>query len=695
LATENVREDWAGFRPAGKSAELQADRLCAAPRIANYAMNGTVPTESIGGVEVAGGARPKDHAIVRIHLLGPMQATTYLGSNILPHGSRARALLGYLCLAAGVHVSRATLSGLLWDRVSERSARANLRQALRELSSTFGKLSHELIISGRDILRLNIDLCWIDALAVLELEPANVSAPDRDLKALCRGELLAGLDGVSASFDRWLLSERTRIAERLELLLRGELERSGRKSRAAQDLNRMLTEIHERLEVLRAAARRSGGAQRKESLHPKQEFDAVDRNNHLTTVPPAGQLADQGPLAGRDRLRVGVLPFLAHGSERDEGDLAFSLSQEIAAGLARFRWFDVIAPIALQPTPSIRFIDEHQLRVRGLDYAVDGSILSDGTKIRISVRLMDLSEHVRPAWSESFELARDELHRLDELVITRIVSRIDPVIIFIEGRPKRRAHYGATGLLLLAMPMVFSMERTKYEKAGELISRAIEIDPDNSMAAAWMAHWHLFYVGQGWAKDNEQALATVREHALRAIQLDPDNAEALGIYAHCCAYGDKDFDTALHCFDQALRLNPSLAFIWAFSALTYCYIGEPKMALQRLERYRELAPTHSYTSYFENVFTIAYTFSGDYERAIMVGRRVVKANPNFVAGYKPLIASLGHLGQRDEAKLYIAKLLALEPDFTVESFGRHYPLKKVSDRRRYMKGLLLAGVPAR
>src|SRR5262249_1104144 len=234
----------------------------------------------------------------------------------------------------------------------------------------------------------------------------------------------------------------------------------------------------------------------------------------------------------------------AHGPEPGEGDLAFSLSQEIAAGLARFRWFDVIAPIALQPTPSIRFIDEHQLRARGLDYVVDGSILRDGKPIGIRVRLMDLAEHVRSAWSESFELARDELHRLDELVTTRIVSRIDPVIMFIEGRPKRRTQYGATGLLLLAMPMIFSMERSKYEEAGKLIRRAIEIDPDNSMAAAWMAHWHLFYVGQGWATDNEQALAKVRECALRAIQLDPDNAEALGIYAHCCAYGDKDFDTA-------------------------------------------------------------------------------------------------------------------------------------------------------
>jgi len=210
-----------------------------------------------------------------------------------------------------------------------------------------------------------------------------------------------------------------------------------------------------------------------------------------------------------------------------------------------------------------------------------------------------------------------------------------------------------------------------------------------------MAHWHLFYVGQGWADDSEQALAEVRKHALKAIHLDPDNAEALGIYAHCCAYGDRDFDTALHYFDQALRLNPSLAFIWAFSALTYCYIGEPKVALERLERYRELAPTHSYASYFDNAFTIAHTFNGDYERAVLVGRRVVKANPNFVAGYKPLIASLGHLRRRDEAELYINKLLALEPEFTVERFGRDYPLKKASDRRRYMKGLLLAGVPAR
>jgi tetratricopeptide (TPR) repeat protein len=241
--------------------------------------------------------------------------------------------------------------------------------------------------------------------------------------------------------------------------------------------------------------------------------------------------------------------------------------------------------------------------------------------------------------------------------------------------------------------MTFSMERQQYEEAGRLIQQALALEPDNAMAEAWAAHWHLYYIGQGWAKDLEKATEEVMRHALRAITLDPENAEALGIYAHSVARRAYDFDRSLLFFDRALRLNPSSAFNWGLSALTYCYIGEPDTALQRLKRYRELASPELYFSYFETVYTIAYTFKGDYERAVLVGRRAVKANPNFIAGYKPLIASLGHLGRRDEAQAYVRQLLTLEPNFTVERFSRIYSIKKSADRERYMAGLRLAGVP--
>jgi hypothetical protein len=93
------------------------------------------------------------------------------------------------------------------------------------------------------------------------------------------------------------------------------------------------------------------------------------------------------------------------------------------------------------------------------------------------------------------------------------------------------------------------------------------------------------------------------------------------------------------------------------------------------------------------MYTIAHTFKGDYEKAVSVGRRAVKANPLFSNGYKPFVAALGHLGRIDEAAPYVEKLLSLEPNFTVEQFGQVYPFKRPEDRERYLQGLRLAGVP--
>jgi tetratricopeptide (TPR) repeat protein len=237
------------------------------------------------------------------------------------------------------------------------------------------------------------------------------------------------------------------------------------------------------------------------------------------------------------------------------------------------------------------------------------------------------------------------------------------------------------------------MQEEKFHEAGDLISQALEMDPEDAMAAAWAAHWQVFYVGQGWASDTAQALATAQQHALRAIRLDPDNAEALGIYAHVCAFLDKDFDSALYYFDRSLRLNPNLGYVWALRAVTYCYIGMPDIALTQMERYHDLAPFDPYFSFFEGVSALAYLLKRDYERAASVGRRMVKAHPGFINSYKTLISALGYLGRSADAKPYIDKLMTLEPGFCIERFAKVYPLKKPADRDLYMKGLRLAGAP--
>jgi DNA-binding SARP family transcriptional activator len=668
--------------------------------------------------------RPAAHPILRIHLLGPMRATSYLGDDVLPRAKKARAALGYLCLSFGARVPRARLASMLWDRVADAQARSSFRQAVKEMTSAMGSLSPELIATGRASVRFNTDACWIDALALLESSSSD--AARTDLALLCAGELLEGLEEVSVPFGRWLANKRIRFKERLKGSLGTVLQQIDRPGfdakqiaavacrlisydptheAASRSLMRALAKLGQRDEALQEYERCREALMKAFHVKPAMEserlYDAIRTRSARKRRPRApaavrfrSAAADfHTPVPERSRLRVGVLSFDSDDSGNDQ-DLALSLSHEVATALARFRWFDVINSVATMQRPLATLLSKDAFARQQLDYAVDGTVTRRGPNYHIGVQLLDLTRCTRPVWSDRFELAVRELHRLNELVTGRIVGSIDPIILFIEGRPKRRERYGATGLLFLAIPLIYSMEREKFQQAGELIQRALGIEPENSMAVTLLAYWHLWHVGQGWTTDGARTLSTVETLCLRAMELDPENSEAMGIYAYTLAW-KKQFDRAVHFFDRSLRLNPNLAYIWALSAAVYSYIGEPENALRRLARYRDLAPLDPYYGFFENAFTIAYTFKHDFERAVVVGRRVVRANPEFINGYKPLIASLGHLGRRQEAAPYVQKLLSLEPDFTIEKFRKAYPFKLVEDRDNYCKGLRLAGIPKR
>jgi DNA-binding SARP family transcriptional activator/Tfp pilus assembly protein PilF len=668
---------------------------------------------------------PATQAIVRIHVLGRMQATTYLGQDILPREKKARAILGYLCFAAGAPVPRSRLASMLWDRVPDNHARRSFRRALRALAAAMGPLANELLSGDRNTIRLDTSLCWIDALAVRAHNAIDYKPSQENVLSLCVGALLEETVGLSPSYDQWLIGEQTRFFEQLHERFNGEIAELDQPQvsperraaiarrlitidptheRASRVLMRSYVDRGECAQALREFARCRDALRKSLGVEPSPETralyeaariysgpDVYDKNPCIGASRSRTRAAAEIPTRPR-RIRVGVLPFLASRLPEEE-NLAFSLSQEIAAALARFRWFDVIAPCSLMRRPSTSAANEDQLQRTDLDYVVEGALTDTSKHLRISVRLLDLNQYAKPVWSDCFRLATGALHQLDERVTSRIVSQIDPAILFIEGQPKRRERYGATGLILLAIPLIYSMERQKYEIAGELIKHALEMDPNDAMVATWAAHWHVFYVGQGWTQDVQSAFETAQAHALRAIKLDPANAEAMAIHAHICSFLKKDFDTALYYFERSLRLNPNLALTWALSSGTYSYIGEPNVALKRLERYRDLAPFDPHCAWFENFFTIAHTFRGAYEEAVHVGRRAVTASSQFGSGYKPLIASLGHLGLQDEARVYVDKLLSIEPHFTIARFAEVYPIRRECDRERYIMGLRLAGVP--
>ena len=553
-----------------------------------------------------------NRVVARIHILGSMRATSYLGEDILPAGRKARAILGCLCLAPGKRIARSRLAAMLWDRVSEFQARASFRQSYRELVVAFGPLAKELISADRETIALDTSACWIDALAVLSPEVRD-GAHRSELASYCVGDLLEELDGITIAFDHWLLSERTRFVERRRSLLEAELDQAHGEHAGARDraeiarrlimfdqthegasriLMRALADMGERPQALREFARCRDALKLTLDVEPSPETCAlyeairsfsVREEKDPAAIPPAPpRKRSKAPAAGpnRNRLRVGVLPFLAAGSPRDEG-IALSMSQEIAAALARFRWFDVIAPVALKRRDGASSLSDDVLRPNELDFVLDGALTRSAETYQISVRLLDLTQYATPVWSDRFEFRADELHKLDEVVTAKIVARIDPVILYIEGQPKRREKYGATGLLLRAIPLFYSMDKESFEEAGRLIEERAQDRPGKCHGARLGRALAHDLCGAGLDPGRRQDARDCRRSLSSRVEIRSRKCRGDGnLRAHRASW-KRDFETALHWFDRALRLNPNLPFVWALSAVAHCYIGDYDGALKR------------------------------------------------------------------------------------------------------------------
>ena len=96
---------------------------------------------------------------------------------------------------------------------------------------------------------------------------------------------------------------------------------------------------------------------------------------------------------------------------------------------------------------------------------------------------------------------------------------------------------------------------------------------------------------------------------------------------------------------------------------------------------------------FDGLYGVIHLLKRDTEAAVAVGRAVTQLNPAYSAGYKFYLAALGHLGREQESVLVLRRLLAIEPNITVEACLATFPLERQADRDYFIEGLELSGVP--
>lgn len=649
------------------------------------------------GADVLGAPLPPFR--LRIAMLGRMDVRALTGELLLPRSRKTRAVLAVLALEAPAVVSRQRLAELLWSRRGEEQARGSLRQALHELQEALGNWGRGLISATRETVALDTSDIWVDARELPGRARERVEA-----LTLLQSVFLADLDGLDDAFDAWLLEQRRRLRTLTLDVSTARLSAAATPAARAEEARRVLDIDPAQEPVWRTLMRAEADAgdrgaafaaweecrrvfaERFQSA-PSPETAALAESLRGEVVPARAVAVQRTTARG---ARLGVMPFKVIGGDADK-EVSLGLAEELTAALARFRW------LTLVDSSSVAVAEQQELAKRelDLDFSLSGSVQRVADRVRVQLRLTDHRSPEKVVWAERFDRPAGDILTLQDEIAAEVVARIDPEILLIEANragARLAVHPSAYDLLLRAIPAIYRLDRESYEQAGVMLAEATRLEPDYAPAFAWHAYWHLFLVGQGWTPAGAEVLAQSEQLASRAVALDPSDAQALTILGHVRAFLHHRVDEALSLYERALALNPNLSMAWVFSALALSYRGEHAEALQRWARYKRLAPNHPHRFFFDAARLVPLLLLRRHDEVDAAARQVTDLNLGFTFPYKAWLSALGHLGRQAQAAEVKARLLAMEPDFTLAKARQRAPMRMPADLDHYVAGLRRTGL---
>jgi TolB-like protein len=389
---------------------------------------------------------------------------------------------------------------------------------------------------------------------------------------------------------------------------------------------------------------------------------------------PAGGRADGAAaapppaLALPDRPSVAVLPFANLSGDLDQEYFADGMVEDIITGLARIKWLFVVARNS-SFTYKGRAVNVTEVgRELGVRYVLEGSVRRAGARVRIAAQLVEAETGVH-VWAERYDRPFDDIFALQDEITLSVVGAIEPSLRDAEierVKRKRPENLDAYDLVLRAIPHVYVATPEGAAKALPLLVQALAIEPDYAGAHGQLAFCHESLFVRGGYREEDRTAAI--RHARAAIAQGRDDATALALAGLVLALVEHDRAAAFEAFEQARSLSPSSSLALFFGSVVFGYAAEAERAIDWGARALRISPFDRLSYAAHHGTALGHFLRGRYEEAANAGRRAAQSNPNFSFSQAMSIAPLVRLGRLDEARAAAARVLALQPSFSISGF---------------------------
>jgi TolB-like protein len=341
-----------------------------------------------------------------------------------------------------------------------------------------------------------------------------------------------------------------------------------------------------------------------------------------------------------------VLPFANLSGDAAQDYLVDALTDELTTAIARLHDTFVIAHNTAS-TYKGKPVDAKAIgKELGVRYVLEGSVLPTGGQVRVNAQLIDADSGAH-LWAEQFDTPRADLLKMQDEIVTRLARAMAIRLFEVEGARLKRTPAANPDAQDLALQCTSAAIKSAYvvKEDFRLCEQALAIDPNNTLALAYLAVRYYVQVYSFLSADPKADLKRADELNSRALALDPNFAGAhlskaniLNIQGH--------YDEAIAESQLALALDPAVDYADANLGWDYAELGQFEKALEYQDKAIRLSPRDPYLfGWLENKSRYYFALK-QYDQAIDFARQSLAVSPNFPNAHADLMAALALSGAR-------------------------------------------------
>jgi adenylate cyclase len=404
------------------------------------------------------------------------------------------------------------------------------------------------------------------------------------------------------------------------------------------------------------------------------------------------------------RLSIVALPFANLSGDPGQDYLVDALTDELTTALARIRGAFVIARNTAF-TYKGKPVDAKAIgKDLGVRYVLEGSVQPSGDRMRVNAQLIDAGSGAH-LWAEQFDTPRADLLQTQDAIVTHLARSMQLQLTEAEGARLKRTPAANPNAEDLALQCVAGLSKGGYigkeaDVAYALCEQALAIDPNNVRALQALGVKFLMLALVGVSSDPKGDFERADELESKALALDPDWTwphDVKGIILR--SQGRTEEAKAEH--ERALALDPGNVDAAGQLGMDYRFLGQFDKSVEYLDRAILASPSDPALNYWYDSKAWANFGLKNYDQAIELARRAIAINPDNPFAHLALVAALALTDHNAEAREALQRYFALPssaPLKTIAAWKTH-PSEQGADPRfvemneRTLDGLRKAGMP--